>query len=119
VGTPRQQAVLAALLVDAGRPVPVEALIDRVWGDEPPAEVRNILYSHLSRIRRLLRLATDRSGGTVVRIERRHAGYALEVDPDLVDLHRFRRLVELTGGVQRHLPEQPEISVVNVHVCRC
>jgi hypothetical protein len=29
VGTPRRQAVLAALIVDAGRPVAIEALIDR------------------------------------------------------------------------------------------
>ena len=32
VGTPRQQAVLAALAVDPGRPVPIETLIDRVLG---------------------------------------------------------------------------------------
>ena len=59
VGTPRQQAVLAALAVDPGRPVPIETLIDRVWGDEPPAEARNVLYSHLSRIRQLLKQAAD------------------------------------------------------------
>ena len=29
VGTPRRQAVLAALVIDAGRPVPIETLIDR------------------------------------------------------------------------------------------
>jgi DNA-binding SARP family transcriptional activator len=45
VGTPRQQAVLAALAVAPGRPVPIETLIDRVWGDEPPAEAGNVLYS--------------------------------------------------------------------------
>src|ERR1700754_3614301 len=52
VGTPRQQTVLAALAVDAGRPVAMDTLIDRVWDDAPPAEARNALYSHLSRIRR-------------------------------------------------------------------
>jgi DNA-binding SARP family transcriptional activator len=30
----------------------------------------------------------------VAGIERRHAGYIIAVEPDLVDLHRFRRLVE-------------------------
>jgi hypothetical protein len=34
----------------------------------------------------------------VVRIERRHAGYVLDVDPDLVDLHRFCRLIQHGGG---------------------
>ncbi|SMD07968.1 AfsR/SARP family transcriptional regulator [Kibdelosporangium aridum] len=86
VGTPRQQAVLAALLVDAGKPVPIETLIDRVWNETPPAEVRNVLYSHLSRIRRLLK--------DTARLERRPAGYVLDVPPGSVDMHRFWQLVE-------------------------
>ncbi|WP_439658776.1 BTAD domain-containing putative transcriptional regulator [Lentzea sp. HUAS TT2] len=90
VGTPRQQAVLAALAVDAGRPVAVEMLIDRVWHDDPPVQARNVLYSHLSRIRQLLRKA-----GENIHVDRRNAGYVLDVDPDQVDLHRFSRLVEL------------------------
>ncbi|MBB5800373.1 DNA-binding SARP family transcriptional activator/tetratricopeptide (TPR) repeat protein [Saccharothrix ecbatanensis] len=91
VGTPRQQAVLAALLVDAGRPVDIETLIDRVWDEAPPVEARNVLYSHLSRIRRLLATASGHTG-VRARLERRSAGYVLDVDPDLVDLHRFARL---------------------------
>jgi DNA-binding SARP family transcriptional activator/tetratricopeptide (TPR) repeat protein len=91
VGTPLQQVVLAALLVDGGRPVAIETLIDRVWGSAPPAEARNAVYSHLSRIRRLLK------HDAAIRLDRRHAGYVLDVDPELVDLHRFRRLVEQDG----------------------
>ena len=91
-GPPRQQCVLGALAVDAGRPVPIETLVDRVWGDEPPAEARNVLYSHLSRIRQLLRQATGLGDEPPVRLERRHAGYVLDIEPDLVDLHRFTRL---------------------------
>ena len=94
VGTPRQQAVLAALAVDPGRPVSIETLIDRVWGDEPPTEARNVLYSHVSRIRQLLKQAAGLGDGTAVRLERRHAGYVLTIDPDLVDLHRFGRLAD-------------------------
>src|SRR3954447_8473297 len=97
VGAPRLQAVLVALAVDAGRPVALETLIGRVWDDNPPVEVRNVLYSYLSRIRRLLRQAATLPDGTAVRIERRHAGYVLDIDPDLVDLHRFRRLVGQGG----------------------
>jgi DNA-binding SARP family transcriptional activator len=94
LGVPRQQIVLTALAVDAGRPVSVETLIDRVWDDSPPAAARNVLYSHLSRIRRVLREASVLSGAVCARIDRRHAGYVLDVDPDLVDVHRFRRLVD-------------------------
>jgi DNA-binding SARP family transcriptional activator len=101
VRAPRLQAVLAALAVDAGRPVAMETLIDRVWDDTPPVEVRNVLYSYLSRIRRLLEQAARLTGGTAVRIERRHAGYVLDIDPDLVDLHRFGHLVVQGSDRQR------------------
>ena len=90
VGTPRQQAVLAVLAVDAGRPVPTETLVDRVWSDAPPTEARNVLYSHMSRIRRLLK---DLGVG----VSYRKAGYVLDVDPDTVDVHRFGRLVDSAG----------------------
>ncbi|MEU4761885.1 BTAD domain-containing putative transcriptional regulator [Actinosynnema sp. NPDC023794] len=94
VGTPRQQAVLAALVLDARRPVAIGTLIDRVWDHAPPADPRAVLYSHLSRIRRLLEQAAALAGVTAVRVERRHAGYVLDIDPESVDLHRFRRLVD-------------------------
>jgi DNA-binding SARP family transcriptional activator len=98
VGTPRQQVVLAALIVDAGRPVALETLVDRVWDDGPPVEARNVLYSHVSRLRQLLRHAGALAGGVSARIERRRAGYVLDVDPDLVDLYRFQRLVDQGGN---------------------
>jgi hypothetical protein len=44
------------------RPVAIEALIDRVWGDTPPVGARDVLYSHLSRIRQLLMKATSLTG---------------------------------------------------------
>ena len=86
-GHARQRQVLAALLVEANRPVPVDQLIDRVWGDRPPHRARNALSGYLSRLRQQLAPATD------VRIERVPGGYRLAVDPLAVDLHRFRHLV--------------------------
>jgi DNA-binding SARP family transcriptional activator/tetratricopeptide (TPR) repeat protein len=107
VGTPRQQAVLAALAVDAGRPVPIETLIDRVWDDAPPAEARNVLYSHLSRIRRLLERAQAVTG-TPARLDRRTGGYVLAVDTGTVDLHRFTHLVERGRDQNRTTDERAE-----------
>ncbi|GAA4951238.1 AfsR/SARP family transcriptional regulator [Actinoplanes utahensis] len=92
-GTPRQQAVFAALAVDPGKPVPIETLVDRVWGDAPPAEARNVLYSHISRIRRLLGQAARLGDGTG-RLDRRYAGYVLDLDPGTVDLDRFAGLTD-------------------------
>jgi DNA-binding SARP family transcriptional activator/Tfp pilus assembly protein PilF len=88
-GHARQRAVLAVLLLDAGRAVPPEVLIDRVWGEDPPRSVRNVLYGYVARLRALVASGTDPSAG----LSRRPGGYLLRVGPDQVDLGRFRRLV--------------------------
>ncbi|WP_405772330.1 tetratricopeptide repeat protein [Actinacidiphila glaucinigra] len=94
LGPAKQRTVLAALLVDIGRPVPVETLIDRVWGEEPPKEARNTLYAHVTRIRRLLGAAVG--DGRRMSVERHSNGYLLNGDADAVDLHRYRSLVAQT-----------------------
>ncbi|GAA0436415.1 SARP family transcriptional regulator [Actinoplanes capillaceus] len=86
VGHVQQRSVLVALLLDTNRVVPVDRLLDRVWGDHPPQRARGTLYSYLSRLRKAL--STDD-----VTIARRPGGYVLTADPDTVDVHRFRRLV--------------------------
>ena len=94
-GHARQRCVLAALLVDVGRPVPGDQLIDRVWADRPPYRARNALSAYLSRLRHLL---ADVPG---VRITRGPAGYVLATDPASVDLHRFRQLVAEARAADR------------------
>src|SRR5262245_56697389 len=82
LGTPKQRAVLVALLVDAGRPVSVETLISRVWGEDPPAHARSAVYTHVMRIRRLIDAVPD----TPVLLTRGPAGYTIDVDRGAVDL---------------------------------
>jgi len=88
-GHARQRAVLAVLLLDAGRAVPAEVLIDRVWGADPPPSVRGVVYGYVARLRGLI--AGGRDPG--VSLSRRPGGYLLQAGPDQVDLGRFRRLV--------------------------
>ncbi|MFF7307267.1 BTAD domain-containing putative transcriptional regulator [Streptomyces sp. NPDC008137] len=89
LGHAKQRCVLAVLLCDAGRVVSAERLIDRVWGENPPGSVRNILSGYVGRLRAALRSA----GAPGVRLARSSGGYLLDVDPESVDVHRFRRLV--------------------------
>ncbi|MFD0200447.1 MULTISPECIES: AfsR/SARP family transcriptional regulator [Saccharothrix] len=84
LGPDRQRRVLAALAVDVGRVVSVERLIERVWHEAPPSRARATLVSYLSRLRHVL---ADAGAGDIAR---RPGGYALEVDPAAIDLHRFR-----------------------------
>jgi DNA-binding SARP family transcriptional activator/tetratricopeptide (TPR) repeat protein len=89
IGPPQRRLVLAALAVDAGRSVPVETLMDRVWRAEAPDRGRRALQSHLTRIRRVCQELDE-----PVRLVRRSGGYLLDLDRDRVDVHRFRRLVQ-------------------------
>jgi DNA-binding SARP family transcriptional activator len=91
-GSPRQRLVLAALAVDAGRTVSVDTLVDRVWGPEPPPNVRRTVHSYIARARRSLERMPAGAGGPV-RVVNAGGGYRLDIDPERVDLHRFRRLV--------------------------
>jgi DNA-binding SARP family transcriptional activator/Tfp pilus assembly protein PilF len=96
VGHPRQCAVLAVLLLDLGRVVSVEALIDRVWGNAPPASVRNVLYGYVSRLRTVIADATDPQ----VTLTRHPGGYVLRARAEQLDLHRFRHLVTEAAAVE-------------------
>ena len=91
-GPPQRRAVLAALAVEAGRLVTTEALIDRVWGDEPPAAPRPAIHAIVTRIRRMLHEAKATEERPPVLEARRGGGYLLHVDPDRVDLLRFQDL---------------------------
>ncbi|WP_246107580.1 AfsR/SARP family transcriptional regulator [Saccharothrix saharensis] len=88
LGHARQRSVLAVLAVEANRMVSVDSLIDRVWGERPPGTARSALRVYLTHLRRALApsgITITRSGG----------GYALAVEADIVDLHRFHRLLAL------------------------
>jgi DNA-binding SARP family transcriptional activator/tetratricopeptide (TPR) repeat protein len=89
LGHARQRCVLSVLLVEPGRPVPVDQLVDRVWGEDAPQRATGALYSYLSRLRSAV------AGAAEVEIARQPGGYVLTVDPQTVDLHRFRRLMTL------------------------
>jgi DNA-binding SARP family transcriptional activator len=49
-----ERAVLAILLLNAGRVVPAERLVDALWGEDPPANATNALQGRVSRLRREL-----------------------------------------------------------------
>ena len=83
----QQRCLLALLLVDVGRVVSADALVDRMWGERPPRRPREALYSYVSRLRATL------AGSVDAAVESRTGGYALVADPAAVDLHRFRALV--------------------------
>ncbi|SMD22942.1 AfsR/SARP family transcriptional regulator [Kibdelosporangium aridum] len=90
LGPARQRCVLAALAVDAGRLMPAERLIERVWGADTPRRGRATLHSYISRLRGAFAGAMT--------IVHRSSGYMLVVDQanQAVDVLRFRDLRDRT-----------------------
>ena len=89
IGYAQLRCVLAVLLVEANHAVSVDQLVDRVWGDRRlPRHPRAAVQHSITLLRTALTPAAE------VTIARKSAGYQLTVDPDVVDLHRFHRLVE-------------------------
>ncbi|MFU8853642.1 AfsR/SARP family transcriptional regulator [Micromonospora sp. SL1-18] len=54
LGAGKQRAVLAVLLLSAGRPVPIGQIIEAVWPGEPPANGPNVVQKYAAGLRRVL-----------------------------------------------------------------
>jgi predicted ATPase/DNA-binding SARP family transcriptional activator len=89
----RERALLADLLVNPGRVVSADRLVEDLWGDDPPGNPANTLQGRVSALRRALGSA---GSGLVVT---RPPGYVIELDPAQVDAGRFEGLVAGAGRV--------------------
>jgi DNA-binding SARP family transcriptional activator len=84
---PRRRALLVHLLVNANEVVPVERLLEDLWGAEQPASGISALRVRVSQLRKAIE-----DGGEAV-ILTRPPGYVLHVAPDELDALRFERLL--------------------------
>lgn len=83
LGSPKQRALLAVLLIHRGEPVSSDRLINELWGEQPPATAAKIVQGYVSSLRKAL------GGGLLV--TRGHA-YLLQVEPEQLDVSRFDSL---------------------------
>jgi YVTN family beta-propeller protein len=84
LGPPRQQQLLAVLLLHRGEVVSADRLIDALWGERPPPSAVKIVQGYVSGLRKAL------GDGLLVTQGR---GYLLQVLPDQLDVSRFESLV--------------------------
>jgi DNA-binding SARP family transcriptional activator/tetratricopeptide (TPR) repeat protein len=91
----RQRAVLATLLVRAGRPVAPGELADIIWDGTPPNGADGTIRSHIMRLRRVL---GPRAGPRVLT---RAPGYLIDAGDDEVDLLQFGCLCQTGGAAVR------------------
>jgi DNA-binding SARP family transcriptional activator len=82
LGGPKQRAVLAVLLLEAGRVVPASSLIEHVWGPDGADGASASLQVYVSTLRKLLR----DDDGIDDRLAFVRPGYRLRVEPGELDL---------------------------------
>jgi DNA-binding SARP family transcriptional activator len=91
LGPRLQRMLLAILVVDAGRVVPVDRLIDLLWREEPPATAIASVQVYISQLRRVLEPGRPARAPARVLVTQ-DPGYVLRVADDQVDALRFRAL---------------------------
>ncbi len=82
LGGPRQRGLLAILVLEAGRVVPTDRLVDLLWGEGAPKTATASLQNTVARLRRAL-------GADVLLTQA--PGYLLDVGPEQIDARRFER----------------------------
>jgi DNA-binding SARP family transcriptional activator len=90
----RQKALLARLALEPGTPIPVERLIDDLWGEQLPDRPGAALQIVVARTRAGL-------GSAESMLVTRPPGYVLDVPPTAVDVGRFEALLAEARSADR------------------
>jgi DNA-binding SARP family transcriptional activator len=91
IGPPARRAVLGLLLMHPGRLVRRDAIIDVLWGQEPPRTAVGLVQAHVSRLRQVLELCGHPAEDAGVLHSVRDA-YRLSLSCEELDLLVFRDL---------------------------
>lgn len=82
----QERLLLAIMLCEAGRLVPIGRVIELLWGDRAPASARSAVHTYIGRVRAALAVHG-------VRISTANDGYLLSAESVCVDVHEFAALV--------------------------
>jgi DNA-binding SARP family transcriptional activator len=88
-----QRAVLALLCLDPGVPVPLEGILDALWGSRPPANAVRDAQTHVSRLRAVLRSQQGCGPADRIEISRSGRSYILRAASPQLDLLEHDSLV--------------------------
>ncbi|MEV0158171.1 BTAD domain-containing putative transcriptional regulator [Micromonospora sp. NPDC050686] len=93
LGGPKQQALMALLLLRLNRFVAADWLVEALWDGQPPPSAQMTLRTYVAGLRRAME--PERSHREPARVLRsRPRGYELRVEPEAIDAIRFGSLVD-------------------------
>ena len=93
LGRPKQRAVLAILLLHAGRVVSLDRLVDELWGEQAPPQALASVQAYVSHLRRLLE-PRRAPGAPATVLVNQAPGYRLVVGEEDLDAARFQTLAQ-------------------------
>lgn len=99
LGAAKQRGMLALLLYHVRKPVRVDSIIEQLWNGQRSPDRRTSLYALASRIRAILNEVGFENA--LVRLSGVGA-YRLDLDPALIDFHRFKRMLADARQAARH-----------------
>jgi len=80
----KERALLALLLVNANRTLPLDRIVDALWSEDVPETAQKMVQVYVSHLRKALPADTLRT---------RPPGYVVAVEDGQLDLHRFEGAV--------------------------
>ncbi|MFD7904264.1 BTAD domain-containing putative transcriptional regulator [Kitasatospora sp. NPDC059747] len=92
LGSPQQQAVLTSLLLQQGRPVTTQDLVDGIWGERPPPQAIAALRTYVSRLRTVIEPHREVRAPAEILVSVSD-GYALRISSGTLDLSVFETTV--------------------------
>jgi SARP family transcriptional regulator, regulator of embCAB operon len=101
LGTPKQRAVFAMLLINRNRAIGTESLIDAAWDQSPASAARTSIHSYVSNLRRILAGA---GADPYEVLASASAGYRLSIADGECDMDCF--IAEKTAGMQAAATER-------------
>ena len=93
LATPKLRTLVCRLLLEAGQVVPLDALVDAVWGEKPPATATATLHTYVSRLRRVLEPGRP-SGAPGEILLTRPSGYLISTAVGDLDADELTQRVE-------------------------
>jgi DNA-binding SARP family transcriptional activator len=110
LGGAKQRAVLGLLVLNANEVVPLDRLIDELWGESPPESAANIVQGYISHLRKALEPGMPR--GKHELLVSRPPGYTLRLATEQLDAERFDRL----AGEGRRLLEEGDAEAASQRI---